>query len=196
MSANVPRATRDPRKTRHAIAEALLGLLREGGQVPTADSIAARAGVSRRSVFVHFPHLDALYVEAGRIQAEHLLAVAEPVEPGLPLGQRIDRFVAQRERVYEVMTPVRRVALGAAPGSAVLSRLIDEADAWLRAEVAEVFAAELADREPSAVDAIDAAVSWASWYHLRRLGRAGARGCLVHLLHALLRPETAPMAGR
>ncbi len=194
MTVNVPRATRDPRKTRHAIAEALLSLLREGCPVPTAESIAARAGVSRRSVFVHFPHLSALYAEAGRIQAQHLLAVVEPVDPALPLAERIDLFVAQRERTYEVMTPVRRVALGAAPASEVLSGLIDDADSCLRAEVATVFAAELADRGPAVLDAVDAAVSWASWYHLRRLDRTAARRCFVYLLQVLLRPETAPAA--
>jgi AcrR family transcriptional regulator len=189
MTANVPRVTRDPRKTRRAIAEALLSLLRDGGPLPTADTIAAQARVSRRSVFVHFPNLDALYVEAGRIQAERLRAAAERIDPALPLGERIDRFVAQRERVYEVMTPVRRVALGAAPASAVLSRLLDDADSRMRAEVAAVFAVELTGRPPHAVDAIDAAVSWASWYHLRRLGPAGARRCFVLLLHALLRQD-------
>src|SRR5690606_37960175 len=87
--------SRGPEQTRRAITEALLDLLRESGKVPTAADIATRAGVSRRSVFVHFSDLDELYVEAGQRQAERLLAAVEPISPDLPLPERIDRFVDQ-----------------------------------------------------------------------------------------------------
>jgi AcrR family transcriptional regulator len=185
------RAARDPAGNRRAIAEALLSLLRDGGPGPgpTAESIAARAGVSRRSVFVHFPSLDVLYAEAGKIQAERLRAAARRIDPALPLTERIRQFVAQRQDVYEIMTPVRRTVLGAAPASEVLSAMIDEADSRLRAQLTRVFEPELAGCQPHVADAIDAAVSWAAWYHLRRLGPDGARQSLTYLLESLLVPR-------
>lgn len=186
MSGTALRAARDPAGNRRAIAEALLSLLQEGGPGPTAESIAARAGVSRRSVFVHFPSLDVLYLEAGKIQAERLRAAVWRIDPALPLPERISQFVVQRAGVYEIMTPVRRAALGAAPASAALSQLLDEADSKLRAQVTRVFQAELAGCEPHIVDAVDAAVSWAAWYHLRRAGQDGARRSLTYLLESLL----------
>ncbi|WP_285697191.1 TetR/AcrR family transcriptional regulator [Actinomadura sp. NBRC 104412] len=180
-----PQRSRSPEQTRKAITEALLDLLRESGRVPTAAAIATRAGVSRRSVFVHFSDLDELYVEAGRRQAERLLATVEPIDPARPLPERIARFVDQLERVYETMTPVRRVAL-AASTSPVVSGLINEGDEWLRGMLAEVFAAEFSGRDPLLPDIVDAAVSWGAWYHLRRLSAEDRRRCFRELLGRLL----------
>ena len=42
-------------RTRQALVDSLLNLLDEGQLTPTAAEIAARAGVSERSVFQHFP---------------------------------------------------------------------------------------------------------------------------------------------
>ena len=47
-------------RTRQALVDSLLGLLDEGQMTPTAAQIAARAGVSERSVFQHFPDREAL----------------------------------------------------------------------------------------------------------------------------------------
>jgi AcrR family transcriptional regulator len=153
--------------------------------VPTAAAIATRAGVSRRSVFVHFSDMDELYVAAGQSQAERLLATVETISPDLPLPERISRFVGQLERVYETMTPVRRVAL-AASASGVVSGLINEADEWLRGMLGEVFEAEFAGRDPLLPDIVDAAVSWGAWYHLRRLSADDRRRCFRELLGTLI----------
>ncbi|MER7546139.1 TetR/AcrR family transcriptional regulator [Actinomadura sp.] len=177
--------SRGPEQTRRAITEALLDLLRESGKVPTAADIATRAGVSRRSVFVHFSDLDELYVEAGQRQAERLLAAVEPISPDLPLPERIDRFVDQLERIYETMTPVRRVSIAAAT-SGVVAGLINEGDEWLRGMLREVFAAEFRGRDPLLPDIVDAAVSWGAWYHLRRLSPADKRRCFREILTALI----------
>lgn len=158
--------TRDPKKTRRAIAEALLSLLPEERRA-TADAIAERAGVSRRSVFVHFADLDELYVEAGYVQAERLRDAVEPIDPELPLPERIGLFVARLERIYAIMTPVRRVGLGAK--SPVVARQIATADAWLRRMLDEVFHAELDARGLEFWDIVEAATSWGAWFQLRRL---------------------------
>jgi AcrR family transcriptional regulator len=180
------RRVRDPARTREAIAEALLDLLNDGDRVPTAETIAARAGVSRRSVFAHFADLDELYVVSARLQIERLHAASTPIDHQLSFAERVQSFVAQRERVYLAMTPVRRMALAAAPDSPVLAESIDRADAWLREQLAEVFAPELAGRPPELLDEVDAAVSWAAWYHLRRLAPVEVRRCQRHLLEVLL----------
>ncbi|MBC6461668.1 TetR/AcrR family transcriptional regulator [Actinomadura sp. HBU206391] len=184
-TATSPQRSRSPEQTRRAITEALLDLLRESGRVPTAATIATRAGVSRRSVFVHFSDMDELHVEAGHRQAERLLATVEPISPALPLPERISRFADQLERVYEIMTPVRRVAL-AASASPVVSGLINEGDEWLRGMLSELFAAEFADRDPLLPDIVDAAVSWGSWYQLRRLSADDRRRCFRELLGKLI----------
>src|SRR5882672_2381153 len=51
-------------RTKQLIIEAYLTLLRESPQIPTAATIAERAGYSVRSVFERFPDLHALRVAA------------------------------------------------------------------------------------------------------------------------------------
>jgi AcrR family transcriptional regulator len=69
-SATVPKPSRNDgrrlrsARTRQLIIEAYLALLRESPQIPTAASIAQRAGYSVRSVFERFPDLHALRVAA------------------------------------------------------------------------------------------------------------------------------------
>jgi len=186
------RRINDAQRTRRAISEGLLNLLQEGQRRPTADAIAERAGVSRRSVFVHFADLDELYTEVAVVQGERLVTLMKPIAADLPLAERIDQFLAQRQRIYETMTPIRRSALGAAPFSRTLADIIDRCDAWLRDQIAEVFATELAGREPRVLAALDAAVSWASWFHLRRLSRAEVRRCLRCVIEALLAHRSDP----
>ena len=53
-------------RTRTAVVDALLTLNERGELRPTARDIAAEAGVSLRSVYVHFDDLEALFVESSR----------------------------------------------------------------------------------------------------------------------------------
>ena len=51
------------RRTRKAIVDATIGLLRNGA-TPSIDEIAAAADVSRRTIYMHFPTLDQLLLDA------------------------------------------------------------------------------------------------------------------------------------
>src|ERR1044072_5768679 len=66
---SAPEAATDGRsaraaRTRDAVVEALLSLLDEGNLRPTARQVAERAGVSLRSVYVHFDDLEDLFTAA------------------------------------------------------------------------------------------------------------------------------------
>ena len=52
--------------TRRAIVDAMRALHAEGDLRPTAPRVAARAGVSLRTVWQHFADMEALLLEAGR----------------------------------------------------------------------------------------------------------------------------------
>ena len=63
-------------RSRLAICEACLDLVQEGVLQPSADEIAQRAGLSRRSIFNHFADLAELYdavVEVGMERCAPLL---------------------------------------------------------------------------------------------------------------------------
>src|SRR3954451_15421952 len=88
-------------RTRQALVASLLGLLDEGHPTPTAASIAARAGVSERSVFQHFPARETLLEPAAREQYARVGPTLRPIDSTLPLPERIDQFAKQRARLYE-----------------------------------------------------------------------------------------------
>ena len=59
-------------RNRDAVVTALLELYREGQLGPSAEEIAARAGISVRSLFRYFDDVDALVRAAIARQQEHL----------------------------------------------------------------------------------------------------------------------------
>ncbi|WP_406065249.1 TetR/AcrR family transcriptional regulator [Streptomyces sp. NBC_01077] len=188
------RRRRDPEWTYAALLDALLGLISEEGREPTRKAIAERAGVSERTVFVHFADREALYVAAARRQAERWRGHAAPVPPGWKTARKVEALLAQRGRMYEVMTPIRKIGLGLEPDSPGLRGVMAEGDAWFRADLAEVLAPELgrvpdAEEAGGLLDALEAASSWAVWDHLRsRRGLDGtaARAAIDRTLRALL----------
>jgi TetR/AcrR family transcriptional regulator of autoinduction and epiphytic fitness len=159
------------RRNREAVVEAFLSLIEEGDQRPTARAIAARAGLSTRSVFQHFADLEQIYEVAGRRQVRALRPLLEAVDPTLPLPERVERFVTHRSRLLERLDPVARAARLREPFSDQLQANRDTVVRLMRAQVCDSFAPELRSLDPAAGDrsatALASASSWAAWYHLR-----------------------------
>jgi TetR/AcrR family transcriptional regulator of autoinduction and epiphytic fitness len=180
-------------RTREAIVDACIALVEEGDLRPTAPRIADRAGVSVRSVFQHFADLPSLHIAVTERIAERMAGLVVPIDAALPIDERIGRFVEQRANLLEVMTPFRVAANVHGPFAPEIRRAVHAGSAFLRAEVEQVFAPELA-RMPASVradvaDALATAASWATWDTLRTewnddLDRA--RAVLVRLLGAVL----------
>jgi TetR/AcrR family transcriptional regulator, regulator of autoinduction and epiphytic fitness len=180
-------------RNRSAIVDALIALLEEGNPKPSASDIAARAGVSVRSVFQHYDDLETLYGALVARQTEYVLEMLPQVDPALPLAPRIEAFVAGRARIFERVTPVRRATLLAAPNSPTLQHALAQTAATHEHDVASTFAADLA-RLPSPADAraaVTLATSWEAWDRLRTAQRCSipkARRTVVTLVKAVLVP--------
>jgi AcrR family transcriptional regulator len=179
--------------TRAAVVDALLALLHEGELRPTAPRIAERAGISLRSVFQHFPDMEAIYAAVAERQTERIHALTSPIPPTASRAERIGQFVAQRVRMFEMIAPVRRVAVLMEPFSPAIASNLRRMRLLGRTEVERVFAIELAahrQRERrELVAALDVASSWATWDPLRRhqsLTVEQARHVMTRLLTALL----------
>jgi AcrR family transcriptional regulator len=164
------RAARSHR-TRRAIIDAMRALHAEGDLRPTAPRIAARAGVSLRTVWQQFADMEALLVEAVDRDRDILRSLVAPIDPEQPLAERVDLFVNQRATVLEEMTPTWRAARIGEPFSDQLRRERKRKTAGGRAELELIFARELA-RVPSAqrdrlVEALHAITIWPFWETLR-----------------------------
>jgi AcrR family transcriptional regulator len=181
-------------RTREAVVDALLALLREGTLRPTATEVAERAGVSLRSVYVHFRDREDLFLAASRRQVQWLSALIDPLPgPDAPLPERVTAFAAVRARLNEANAPVHRAAALEAARSSALAAGQRRSERFDRDWVDRVFAPELdalgADARARAVAAIDLVSCGASWERLRHahaLTPAQAEAVVAQAIDALL----------
>lgn len=160
---------------RIAVVDAMIDLVLAGRTPPNTDEIAARAGVSTASVFRYFESLDDLRREGIQRYLErydHLLDVPEIGEHDL--GRRIAALVEARQRFYETIEPMARLARAQAVTVPDLDAALGRVRATLTDQVSEHFAPELANLRPARrreVTALVAALtSYETWEQLRRQG--------------------------
>ncbi len=160
------------KRTREAVVDALIGLLESGDLQPTAAAIAARAGVSERTLFQHFHDRDGLFMAVAARQTERISAVWERIPSDGPFEDRVGAFVAQRSQILELATPVRRGALLMEPFSETVAEGVSAFRKLKRDEAARIFRRELAalpsGERDTARAALAAAASWSVWEELRR----------------------------
>lgn len=157
-------------RTRAAVVTAVLELVRAGNVRPTAKEIAARAGISLRSVYVHFDDLDDLFAAASARQAEEVAHLLYAVDAGLPLDERIDAVVRQRAAIWEALAPVRRAAMLWSSSSSTLQAGSVRMTRRAVRDLARVFGPELdrwGDRRDVVLEALHVATSAGSWEVLR-----------------------------
>jgi TetR/AcrR family transcriptional regulator, regulator of autoinduction and epiphytic fitness len=180
-------------RTRHAVVDALLDLLGEGELRPTAARIAARAGVSLRIVFHHFDDVETIYNELADRQTERVEPLTVPIRVTLPFARRVEEFAAQRGRLLETLSPVRRAAVLSEPFRPALAKRLKHARDLMRAAAIAAFAPELsklaAEERRAATAALDVITSWVAWEQMRRhqgLSETEARNVMAATIRALL----------
>lgn len=89
--------------SRARILEAMIDLLQAGEAQPSAEAVAAKAGVGVRTVFRLFSDVEGLYRGLQGTMAERLAPIlAEPVTGSLT--ERLDLLVGRRAQVFEEMS--------------------------------------------------------------------------------------------
>lgn len=184
-------------RSRRAICEACLDLVQEGALQPSADEIAERAGLSRRSIFNHFADLAELYdavVEAGMQRYAPLLV--EISEQG-PVAGRVESLVQVRSKFLEATAAFTRALtaqalVGPAADQALrvsknaLRRQHQEVERLFRRELAGLSAPERAE----VLEAMSAAMAPLLWESLRRSrgnSLSRARAVMKRTLTSILR---------
>lgn len=176
-------------RNRQAIVDAALSLVAEEQTLPTAQVIAARAGVAKRSLFHHFPDMDGLLAEAADTQAARHWHVLRPPEPGQSLSERIAAAVGQRARLFEGIGPVRRVAVLQGAGNPVLVQRLEESRSGLRRHIRRALQPELSRLGRPTQAGIEAMASWETWEVLRRqqgLAVTAARAAVQSMIESAL----------
>jgi len=190
-------------RSRQAICDACLDLVQEGVLQPSADQIALRAGVSRRSIFNHFSDLTALYDAVVKTGLARCAPLLEELPLTLPVGARVTRAIAMCARFHEATTPFRRAMTAQLLVGPLREQALRVTQKLLREErdkVAALFRAELAALAPAdrseLIEALASAVSPASWEHLRTsrgLSPERARAVMQRSVLALLRDAGADL---
>jgi len=183
-------------RNREAVVQALLGLYGDGNLAPSVDEIAARSGVSARSLFRYFDDVDDLCraaIEQQQDAVRHLVAIDR--QSHHPFAERVAALVRQRAELFEAIESVATVSRLRAPFHLVVADGLTEGRAFLRAQVAALFEPELrtlpAAVAASRLAAADVVTSFESWRLLRddqRLTRAKASAAVAEAVTALLSP--------
>lgn len=179
-------------RSREAVVDAMLDLLREAGEQPSAQTIADRAGVSLRTVFRLFDDIDTLLATAVAHQIDRVGPMFGPLEVTGTLDRRIHALVVHRERLFEEIAPVRRAALHRTEHRDIRGWL-DESRGLLRGQLTALFLPELKDltarQRKVLIEALDVAAGFATWNALRieqGLDATTARAVVAHTLASLL----------
>ncbi len=177
-------------RTRESVVDAVLALVDAGNPRPTAREIADEAGISVRSVYVHFDDLDDLFRAAADRHFEHMANLLVPVDASLTLPLRIEAAVDQRVQIHERFGAVRRAAELWAPQSPALAELLQQGRLVGRQDAERLFGVELAGRSDHdvALSAITAILSAEAWDSLRAQGLSvdAANEVVVHAVTRLM----------
>jgi TetR/AcrR family transcriptional regulator of autoinduction and epiphytic fitness len=179
-------------RTRNAIVDAHVDLIRGGDLRPTADRIAKQAGVSLRALWSHFADMEALFAASGQRILDQRDAAYEPVPADLPLPRRIDAFTRQRARLLEMIAPAARASQLKEPFSPALQKFRRTHVDRVGSELATLFGQEIAAagaRGPDLLAALTAVCMWPTWDTLRTamgLDVEAARRALGTAVNALL----------
>lgn len=179
---------------RRRIVEAMIELVREGDYAPSADAVAARAQVGRRTVFRLFNDLEGVYHEMNAIMVGRLSPLLEQPAPGTPWGEALTLLVDRRARMFEEMLPLKSAADAVRHRSPMLQANHERMVRTLRAPLLDSAPAKArADRV--LMDALEAALSFETWRRLRvdqRLTKPQARAVFARLAGALAGVPVSP----
>jgi len=186
-------------RTRQAIVEAYLALLRESPQIPTAALIAERAGYSVRSIFERFPDLLSIRIAA----TDHAFALgnaqAVPSDIEADRPTRLRSQVETRAHTCERWLPLWRALNTNQGDSTELKMRIRLARDLIMKRLELMYRPELStlgevDRKRTLI-ALEALTDFESWARMRELyGLSFEQACALWMgaIDRLLPPTPAP----
>jgi AcrR family transcriptional regulator len=179
-------------RNRKAVLDAVLELFAEGNLNPGVHEVAERSGVSLRSVYRYFEDLDELVTAAidRHLQRTRPLFDIERLGEG-PFGERVERFVERRVRLFESVRVIYRASrVRAASDPQVQQDLLDTQE-WLARQTRDMFAPELrqldADDAGDVACTLDLLTQFDALEHLRHRCGLGVDESVAYLRRGLQR---------
>lgn len=167
------------------IANAMLDMLREGVRDPSAEALAERAGVGRRTVFRLFSDKEGLYREMHAIMLARLLPIFSAPIDGTNWRERLDNVIDRRARLFDDMLPIKTAADAQRYRSDLLHDEHAEFTAMQRSTLAFVLPKNMSAEK---LDMLDLTLSFESWRRLRteqKLPAKAAAALLRKLVDAI-----------
>ncbi|MGI9598543.1 MAG: TetR/AcrR family transcriptional regulator [Acidimicrobiales bacterium] len=135
---------------RLAVTNAMIDLVFEGHTPPTADQVAARAGVSVASLFRYFDGLDDLREHAIERYFERFIHLLDVPDIGVgPLPVRIASLTAARVQLHETTGPMARLMRARSVTVAQLGATIRRLNATQADQIRIHFDTELTPLSPA-----------------------------------------------
>ena len=173
--------------SRRKIASAMLDLLREGVADPSADAVAERAGVGRRTVFRLFSDMEGVFREMHAIMTSRLAPEFSKPFAATTWRAKLDELVDRRAGAFEQMLPIKTAADARRYSSNFLTAEHRNITRLQREAVRAVLPAAL--RKDDLLEALDLTLSFEVWRRLRYeqgLSARQAQKVLRRMLRALV----------
>jgi AcrR family transcriptional regulator len=174
--------------SRRRIVEAMLELARRGDPAPSADAVAERAGVGRRTVFRLFKDMESLYREMHATMLARIEHIRAMEIDGESWRERFACLLERRVRLFEEILPIEAAANVHRHHSAFL-RDAHAATAQMLRDIMLFVLPKAAKADADRLEALDVMLSIEVWRRLRweqGLSARAAKRVLERTAEALL----------
>jgi len=153
-------------RSRQLIIDAVQDLVNDGILVPTAQTVAERAGVGIRTVFRHFADMETLFATMDVQLRESYEGLFAGGDRAGTLAERILHVIERRATAYEKLSSLMLSTRAQMWRSPVLQKNYARNQRGLRKDLAD-WLPEVADLPALRKEAVDAATSFETWNRLR-----------------------------
>jgi len=153
-------------RSRQLIIDAVCDLVQEGILLPTAQTVAERAGVGIRTVFRHFADMEALFATMDIQLRDGYEGLYLGGDRDGTLAERILHAIERRATAYEKLSSLMLSTRAQMWRSPVLQKNYARNQRGLRKDLAD-WLPEIAGLPAVRKEAVDAAASFETWDRLR-----------------------------
>jgi AcrR family transcriptional regulator len=177
--------------SRERIVRAMLDLVGAGAVTPSADAVAARAGVGLRTVFRHFDNMESLYQQINDVMSAEIRPMVERPFSASGWKAQLTEMIDRRIRIFERIMPFKIAADVHRHHSPFLAGQWDTMTQEQRASLSRLVPTAKRD-DVWFFESLDLVLSFESWRRLRKdqqLSVPRARWVLERLVGALVKAE-------